>query len=198
MPGVAVNFNAGSSSDPGGAITRLRLELRRRRHRSWAQLQPRVFQARHLHRDADRDRKPRARDEHQPHRRGPSARRLSARLSAGAVRSSPPCSSSGVDGQRLHEHGRQGELRGHDARAAGQAEAQARQARRQGKDEHDLAELAPSASRPAPTRLSLKLSAAGAAKLRAAGKPVVLTVQMTLTDVYGRKVGRSVKVTVTR
>ncbi|MGZ4215443.1 MAG: PKD domain-containing protein [Solirubrobacteraceae bacterium] len=45
---------------------------------------------------------------------------------------------------------------------------------------------------------SLKLSPAGASKLRTAGKPVVLTVQMTLTDVYGRKTTRSVKLTVTR
>ena len=45
---------------------------------------------------------------------------------------------------------------------------------------------------------SLKLPRAAAAKLRAAGKPVVLTVQMTLTDVYGRTVSRSIKTTVTR
>ena len=45
---------------------------------------------------------------------------------------------------------------------------------------------------------SLKLSPVGASKLRTAGKPVVLTVQMTLTDVYGRKTTRSVKLTVTR
>ena len=44
---------------------------------------------------------------------------------------------------------------------------------------------------------SLKLSAAGASKLRDADKPLMLTVQMTLTDIYGRKAGRSVKVTVT-
>jgi PKD repeat protein len=45
---------------------------------------------------------------------------------------------------------------------------------------------------------SLKLSPAGASKLRAAGKPVVLTVRMILTDVYGRTLGRTVRVTVTR
>ena len=45
---------------------------------------------------------------------------------------------------------------------------------------------------------SLKLSRAAASKLRDASKPVVLTVQMTLTDVYGRKASRSVKLTVTR
>ena len=45
---------------------------------------------------------------------------------------------------------------------------------------------------------SLKLSAAGASKLRSAAKPVVLTVRLTLTDVYGRKTSRSVKLTVTR
>jgi PKD repeat protein len=44
----------------------------------------------------------------------------------------------------------------------------------------------------------LKLSTAGASKLRTADKPVVLTVEMTLTDVYGRNASRSVKVTVTR
>jgi hypothetical protein len=44
----------------------------------------------------------------------------------------------------------------------------------------------------------LKLSRATAAKLHAAAKPVVLTVQMTLTDVYGRRVARSIKVTITR
>jgi hypothetical protein len=44
----------------------------------------------------------------------------------------------------------------------------------------------------------LKLSAATAATLRTAGKPVRLTVQMILTDVYGRTLGRSVKLTVTR
>jgi PKD repeat protein len=46
--------------------------------------------------------------------------------------------------------------------------------------------------------VSLKLSAAASSKLRDASKPVVLTVQMTLTDVYGRKASRSVKLTVTR
>ena len=46
--------------------------------------------------------------------------------------------------------------------------------------------------------VSLKLSAAGSSKLREAGKPVMLTVQMTLTDIYGRKASHSVKVTVTR
>ena len=45
---------------------------------------------------------------------------------------------------------------------------------------------------------SLKLSAATAAKLRTTGKPVTLTVQMILTDIYGRTIGRSVKLTVTR
>jgi PKD repeat protein len=45
---------------------------------------------------------------------------------------------------------------------------------------------------------ALKLSAATAAMLRTAGKPVRLTVQMILTDVYGRTLGRSVKLTVTR
>jgi hypothetical protein len=45
---------------------------------------------------------------------------------------------------------------------------------------------------------ALKLSRATAAKLHAAAKPVVLTVQMTLTDVYGRRVARSIKVTITR
>jgi hypothetical protein len=44
----------------------------------------------------------------------------------------------------------------------------------------------------------LKLSAAGSSKLHDAGKAVVLTVQMTLTDIYGRTASRSVKVTVTR
>jgi PKD repeat protein len=46
--------------------------------------------------------------------------------------------------------------------------------------------------------VSLKLSAAGSSKLHDAGKAVVLTVQMTLTDIYGRTASRSVKVTVTR
>jgi PKD repeat protein len=46
--------------------------------------------------------------------------------------------------------------------------------------------------------VSLRLSAAASSKLRDASKPVVLTVQMTLTDVYGRKASRSVKLTVTR
>ena len=46
--------------------------------------------------------------------------------------------------------------------------------------------------------VSLKLSAAGSSKLRDAGRPVVVTVQMTLTDIYGRKASRSVTVTVTR
>jgi hypothetical protein len=45
---------------------------------------------------------------------------------------------------------------------------------------------------------SLKLSHAGASTLRTARKPLVLTVQMTLTDVYGRRTTRSVKLTVTR
>jgi hypothetical protein len=45
---------------------------------------------------------------------------------------------------------------------------------------------------------ALKLSRATAAKLHAAAKPVVLTVQMTLTDIYGRRVARSIKVTITR
>ena len=45
---------------------------------------------------------------------------------------------------------------------------------------------------------SLKLSRATAAKLRTASKPMTLTVQMTLTDVYGRTIARSVKLTVTR
>jgi PKD repeat protein len=45
---------------------------------------------------------------------------------------------------------------------------------------------------------SLNLSAATVAKLRTAGKPVTLTVHMILTDVYGRTIGRSVKLTVTR
>ena len=43
----------------------------------------------------------------------------------------------------------------------------------------------------------LRLTPASARKLRAAGK-AVLTIKMTLTDVYGRKTTRSVKLTVTR
>ena len=45
---------------------------------------------------------------------------------------------------------------------------------------------------------SLRFSRVAASKLRTAGKPVVLTIEMTLTDVYGRKTTRSVKLTLTR
>ena len=49
-----------------------------------------------------------------------------------------------------------------------------------------------------PLRLVEALRCRRCSKLRNAGKPVVLTVQMTLTDIYGRKASRSVKLTVTR
>ena len=101
-------------------------------------------------------------------------------------------------GQRVYKHTRQGELRGHDARARRQAEAQARQARRQGRGPARILRSGVFSFAPGAHSASLKLSRATAAKLRDAGKPVVLTVQMTLTDVYGRKAGRSVKLTVTR
>ena len=121
QPSAAVVFNASSSSDPGGAITAYSWSFGDGATASGPVPNSRVRQPRHLHGDADRDRKPRARDEHQPRRHDQPAAVERPNLVEQAVGQDRP--QARFEGHRLHQRAGQGELRGRNARAHGQAEA---------------------------------------------------------------------------